>query len=574
MSKVSERLQKTVSYIEARRFASVKELSLHFQVSEMTIRRDLDKLTDEGRIIRTFGGGAPISSTPKRISSESQPIRDDDETSSLFSEADVLITTLFDTKFDPIIFGSDGQPKYPIVAESVPHKISLTCVGVDNYKAGFELGKWAGKYSLKHFAGKANVLDLTYHLSNTEARSRGFLDGIAETLPALGPITSLNPQSRLDMSYQLTRDALEVNNDINIIFAINDTNAWGAIQACIDLQIDPEDLIVISFGLEGDTIKNALNDDLYCKVSLAMFPEIVGQSCIDAAILAYRCDDLPDKIVTPFAFVTKDTLTDFYTLTEMGWELQWDNVHKQLELPAIREKIQSQPGLPVPDCIGILIPFPEHEWYQNLIASMKTYASESNINIEVLDAEQNLKDELEFRKREIARRAAQEIKSGDTVLIDGGIATQYLADFINQKTDITVITNSTHVFVSLENIPEINLISTGGVLRRNTRSLVGPTAESLLRDMRVDKLFLTVSGVSFNFGLSHTNVSEVTIKQAMIKSAREVILLADHTKFEQESFIQIAPIDVVDILITDNGLPASSRLQLNRAGIDVIITQT
>ena len=90
--------------------------------------------------------------------------------------------------------------------------------------------------------------------------------------------------------------------------------------------------------------------------------------------------------------------------------------------------------------------------------------------------------------------------------------------------------------------------------------------------MRVDKLFLTVSGVSFDFGLSHTNVSEVTIKQSMIKSAREVILLADHTKFEQESFIQIAPIDVVDILITDNGLPASSRLQLNKAGIEVIIT--
>ena len=104
--------------------------------------------------------------------------------------------------------------------------------------------------------------------------------------------------------------------------------------------------------------------------------------------------------------------------------------------------------------------------------------------------------------------------------------------------------------------------------------MVGPIAENLLRDMRVEKLFLTVSGVSHDFGLSHSSVSEVTIKQAMIKSAREVILLADHTKFEQESFTQIAPIEVVDVLITDNGLPASSRLQLNKVGIDVIITQT
>ena len=92
--------------------------------------------------------------------------------------------------------------------------------------------------------------------------------------------------------------------------------------------------------------------------------------------------------------------------------------------------------------------------------------------------------------------------------------------------------------------------------------------------MRVDKLFLIVTGVSIDFGLSHTNLSEVTIKQAMIKCAREVILLADHTKFNQESFIQIAPIGVVDVLITDNGLPASSRLQLNTAGVDVITTET
>ncbi len=574
MSKISERLQKTVLYIEAQRFASVKELSLHFQVSEMTIRRDLDKLAEEGRIIRTFGGGAPISPMSKPISSGSQPNWDEDETTSLFREADVLITTLFDPKYDPIIFGSDGQPKYPIVAESVPHKSSQTCVGVDNYKAGFDLGKWAGEYSLQHFSGKANVLDLTYHLSNTEARSRGFLDGLAEMLPTIGSIISLNPQSNFDMSYQLTRDALEVNDKINIIFAINDTNAWGSIQACKDLNIDPKDILVISFGLEGDTIKNELKHGQYCKVALAMFPEIVAQSCIDAAIMAFRSDDLPEKIVTPYGLVTKETLKDFYTLTEMGWELQWDHVQKQLKLPASWENTRSLPGAPVPNCIGILIPFPDHEWYQNLITSMIAYVSKSNIIIEVLDAEQNLKDELEYRKREIARRAAQEIKSGDTILIDGGIVTQYLVEFINQKTDITVITNSTHVFDNLKNNPKITLISTGGVLRRNSRSLVGPTAESLLRDMRVDKLFLAVSGVSFDFGLSHTSVSEVTVKQAMIKSARDVILLADHTKFDQESFTQIAPIDVVDLLITDNGLPASSRINLNKAGIDVIITQT
>jgi DeoR family transcriptional regulator, fructose operon transcriptional repressor len=570
--KAIERLEKIENFIGTHGFASVKELSRQFSVSEMTIRRDLDKLAENDQIIRTYGGGAPIPSVTNNNFAGVQQTPDEDAASFLFCESDVLITTSYDPKYDPIIFGKGSQPKFPIVAESVPYKNSVTCVGVDNYKAGFELGKWAGEYALEHFAGTTNILDLTYHLPNTVARSRGFLDGLAEIHPTIDSITSLNPQSRFDLAYQLTRDALAVNEKINIIFAINDTNAGGAIQACIDLQVDPKEIVIISFGLEGDTIKNAIKNDLYCKVSLAMFPEIVGQLCIDAAILAYRAGGLPDMIETPYAILTKETLTDFYTQQGMGWKLQWDHVKKQIELPDIKEITQSQSGSTLPNCIGILVPFPEHEWYQNMLASMQAYARESKINLEVLDPEQSLQEELEIRKREIAQRAADEIMSGDTVLIDGGVVTQYLVEIINKKTNITVITNSTHLFDILEDNPEITLISTGGVLRRNSRSLVGPTAENSLKDIRVDKLFLTVSGVSYDFGLSHTNVSEVTIKQSMIKSAREVILLADHTKFEQESFIQIAPIKAVDKLITDGGLPAQIRLQFNSAGIEVIIT--
>ncbi len=568
----SKRLEKEVQFIETHGFASVKELSHQFAVSEMTIRRDLDKLSDKGRIIRAYGGGAPNPVIKKEASADAQPNQTENASYSLFCNSDVVITTSFNPKYEPLLLGNSGNPKIPIVSESVPHKKSQTCVGVDNYQAGYELGKWAGEYALKYFEGNASVLDLTYHLSNTRDRSRGFLSGLAEVLPTHGAITSLNPLSRFDMAYQLTRDALEVNNDINIIFAINDTNASGAIQACIDLQVEPGSVIVISFGLEGDTIKNAITDGHYCKASLAMFPEIVGQTCVDAAILAYRSEELPEKIQTPYALLTKETLTDFYAPKKSGWELQWDHVHTHLELPVIREKSRPQPGAQLPDCIGILIPFPEHEWYQNLIPAIEAYANGVNISIQILDLEQNLQDELEYRKREIAQRAAQEIMPGDTILIDGGIVTQYLAELIAQKSDITVITNSAHLFHILEDSSGITLVSTGGVLRRNSRSLVGPTAENSLRDMRVDKLFLTVTGVSLDFGLSHISVAEVTIKQAMIKSARDVILLADHTKFEQESFIQITPIEVISKLITDSGLSAHIRLQLNSAGIEVIIS--
>ena len=156
-------------------------------------------------------------------------------------------------------------------------------------------------------------------------------------------------------------------------------------------------------------------------------------------------------------------------------------------------------------------------------------------------------------------------------MIDGGPIANYLAEMLLNKEQITVITNSVPVFDILTNNPDITLISTGGAYRHSSQMLVGPPAEGALRELRADKLFLMVTGISLNFGLSHTNISEVTLKQSMIRSAREVILLADHSYFGQESIIQVAPLTVVNKLITDDALPASLRLELTKLGLQIIL---
>ena len=143
--------------------------------------------------------------------------------------------------------------------------------------------------------GQAHILDLTYYLENTQTRSRGFIDGVRSILPNADVVLSLDAQSRFDTAYQLTRDALTVHQQINLIFAINDTTAWGAIKTCTDLNIDPERILVLPFGLEGNSLKNALMTGNYCKVGLAMFPEIVGPVCIEAAIKAYNHKPLPSS---------------------------------------------------------------------------------------------------------------------------------------------------------------------------------------------------------------------------------------------------------------------------------------
>jgi DeoR family fructose operon transcriptional repressor len=231
-----------------------------------------------------------------------------------------------------------------------------------------------------------------------------------------------------------------------------------------------------------------------------------------------------------------------------------------------------QAGTIYPKRIGFIIPFSEHEWYKNLTRSMREHTFRYHIDYEIVDVEQNLKVEVEQRRRLIAKLAAEQVHSNEVILLDSGPIANYLAEILATRDDLTIITNSMQVFEILKQNPANTLISTGGAYRSSSQTLVGPPAEGTLRGLRVDKLFLMISGISLNFGLSHTNISEVTIKQAMINSSREVILLADTTYFGEDSLVHVAPLSVLHKLITDDALPASMRLDLNKLGIQILLT--
>ncbi|HEX9074939.1 MAG TPA: hypothetical protein VF932_04135, partial [Anaerolineae bacterium] len=332
---------------------------------------------------------------------------------------------------------------------------------------------------------------------------------------------------------------------------------------------------VLTFGLEGNTLKDALMDEpaSYCKAGLAMFPEIVAPLCIEAAIGTHSRQPLDKHLVTPFAILTRKTLPRYYNKTETGWVPNWETIRSELTFPLETDRGRGRRDS-LPRRIGFVIPFSEHEWYKNLTALMREHAKGLGIEFEAVDAAQTIKDDVMLRKRAIAQTAAEQVKEGDVIIVDGGETTTLFAEELAGKENITVITNSVPVFEALSNQPGITLISTGGSLRRSSESLIGPTAEAALRELRADKLFLDVTGISLDFGLSHTNVAEVAVKQAMLRAAREVILLADHTKFGQESVMQVAPATVVHRLITDNALPASIRLEWGKRGIQVNLAKT
>ena len=568
--KTNLRLEHIIALVDNKGFLSVNELSQLCGVSEMTIRRDLEQLDAQKRIQRTYGGAASYRAAADNENKKGSDGLPQAEVL-LVDQVDVLIATSVNPYYDGLLIDRASKKKIPIIAESIEMPNQLTCVAVDNYQAGKDLGDWVGKYLMGQGIEKAYLLDLTFHQPNTQNRSRGFVEGLKDSCQS-EVVLSINAQSRYIMAYQMTYDALTVYPQINLIFAINDTTAKAAISACRDLKIDPDRMNVITFGLEGDALKNELtNEGSFCKIGLAMFPEIVSFTCIEAAIAAFNRKPLPKKFITPHVVLTAKTLTDYYYRTSNGWELNWEYARKHLDIPIKPERDTPHSSASLPRQIGFLIPFTEHDWYKNLTLEVKAYAGQYGIGVQVIDAEQNVRDEIEIRRRQIAAKAGKLVEPGDVVLVDSGPIAAYLAAELKSKKDITIITNSVIVFDIINPTPGITLISTGGTLRYSSQVMVSPTAEGALKELRADKLFLMVSGITLDFGLSHHTISEITMKQAMIRSARDVILLADHTSFGEEAGIQVAPLTVVHRLITDDALPPSIRLNISKLGVQIIL---
>jgi len=568
------RLTQIIKLVEESGFVSVADLSRIFQVTETTIRRDLLLLSQQKLIQRTHGGAYAlrVTCTPNTAAVREETVTTDKD--ALAERIDVLITTSVDPQLDLSLLKQMGENNIPVVAESVWVNHATTLVAVNSYLAAQELGKWVGEYAQTHFNGRAHFLDLTFDLPNTMERSRGFQDGLRSILPDARLVLSINAHSRRNRAYQLAADALSVYPNINIIFAVNDATAAGALQACKEKNISPNDLLLVSFGLTGTTLKDHLVSGGHCKAGLGMFPEIVGRVCTEAAITAYNNIALPPHLITPHAILTPQTIDKYYIRTDQGWQINWESALKHLSPPLTIDKfIPRTPGN-LPKRLGFVVPFKEHEWYQNLILCLRKYAGSLNIDVEVIDAETILQNDITKRQRDIARSAARQVRPGDVLFLDSGTITTFLAEVLSDKEDITVITNSISVVETLYDHPGITLISTGGILRPGKDAFTGPTAEVSLRELRAHKLFLCVAGVTLNFGLSHTNIAEVSMKQAMIRAAREVILLADHTAFGRDTVMQVGPASLIHKIISDNGLTPDHRLEFNKLGIEVIVADT
>jgi DeoR family transcriptional regulator of aga operon len=460
-----------------------------------------------------------------------------------------------------------------VIAESVVYQGAITTIAIDDYRAGLELGRYAGRYALEHLREPIRVLDVSHTLANTESRSRGFTQGLRETAPLAQNVVRIDGQGLRVTAREMVLNVLNVHPEINIIMGINDDSALGALDAYRAAGLDEHRLALFSFGLEGQVTRDLLVQRGPLKAAVAMFPEAVGRACVDAAVCAYHNCGMPERIIMPFTVVTPDNLERFYTedVRAGTWAINWNNVAALPTAGPGYALLSECHGRTRPARLGWVQVFSSHDWYRNVRQAMAARCRDLGVSLEVVDASEDLAHEVDLLKRAIGAAGARLVNQGDTIILDSGLSAAHLAAALRGRHDITVITNSLRVLDALSDEPGITLVSTGGVLRPGSRALTGAGAEASFRDLRADKVFLSGTGFNLSFGLSTMSLSEAAVKQAMLAASREAFLLVDHTKIGVESLVKVAPAESIERLITDPGISPHDRLAFTQRGIEVTI---
>ncbi|HCR60674.1 DeoR/GlpR family DNA-binding transcription regulator [Serratia liquefaciens] len=172
-------------------------------------------------------------------------------------------------------------------------------------------------------------------------------------------------------------------------------------------------------------------------------------------------------------------------------------------------------------------------------------------------------------KTRIAKRALQLINTGDCLLLDSSSSSWFLA---RQLPDIqlVVLTNSVHIIQTLAVKANVRVIGLGGEYSAKYEDFVGVLAEQMLKEFVINKLFFSCHGICHEGGIRESNEHHARLKQQMLLSSEQKILLADSSKFGRRSFARICHYREIDTLITDHLEDEEFRQELAWSNVNVI----
>ena len=178
--------------------------------------------------------------------------------------------------------------------------------------------------------------------------------------------------------------------------------------------------------------------------------------------------------------------------------------------------------------------------------------------------------QADSQKKIIGWLAAQMVKDNDRIILDAGTTTLQIANHLSYKSHLTVITNNIPVAKELSQYNNIVLILLGGIVKHKEMCTVGNMVKQSLSLLSTDKYFLSATSFTIRMGAMETDMAETEVKQAMLRSAGETILVADSSKFDMTALIQVAPLKQIHKIITDDRLPEEAIRAIADQGVEVI----
>lgn len=173
-------------------------------------------------------------------------------------------------------------------------------------------------------------------------------------------------------------------------------------------------------------------------------------------------------------------------------------------------------------------------------------------------------------KAAIGMLAAGLINDDDSIIVDDGSTTLQVIKSLDPDMRVTVLTNGLDICYELLRHPKAIIYSTGGKVNKEDFSYYGNVALEVTSRFNASKAILGTSGISVERGVATPSEEKSALKRAMIRNSDQVIIVADHTKINRTSFIDVCPIEEIDVLVTDNRAPADFVETLRSMGIRVL----
>ena len=174
--------------------------------------------------------------------------------------------------------------------------------------------------------------------------------------------------------------------------------------------------------------------------------------------------------------------------------------------------------------------------------------------------------------REIAKKAAEQIREHDVVYLTGGSFGHIMIPFLPTDIHYTVVVNSVEIGKELRPFENIEVYVTGGKMRQSG-SLTDSLATEFVSRIHFDLCFMTGAGLTADFGLSNGTDETASFQRAVIRNSRTRFLLIPSSKIGVDSFIKVCEADVFDAVITDWECVEDQIAALEEKGLDVIVVE-